>query len=119
MYSPTVRRLVAELPNQGRLPEAPSITVENPICGDVLELFIKTENGIITESRFQAAGCPAAIAAGAAITLMVQGKSTEVARQISVEQLIAFLEDLPSHKRHGAEMAIRALKSLISTPVGR
>jgi len=113
VYSPTVRRLVAELPNQGRLPDSASATVDNPICGDVLELYVKTENGVITESCFQASGCPAVIAAGAAITIMVKGKPIAVARQIEVGHLIDFLEQLPAHKRHGAEMAVRALRMII------
>ncbi|RPJ57222.1 MAG: iron-sulfur cluster assembly scaffold protein [Acidobacteria bacterium] len=113
VYSPTVRRLVAELPNSGRLPDAVSARVENPICGDVLELYLCVVDGRVSESRFQATGCPAAIAAGAAITIMIERKSVEAARQISVEQLLEFLEGLPPHKRHGAEMAVRALRQAL------
>jgi len=113
VYSPTVRRLVAELPNSGRLPGAVSATVENPICGDVLELYVSIADGCIAESRFQATGCPAAIAAGAAITILIQGQSVEAAQQITVEQLLEFLEQLPPHKRHGAEMAVRALREAL------
>lgn len=113
MYSPTVRRLVAELPNSGRFPGPASSRVENPICGDVLELYLSIDDGRITESRFQATGCPAAIAAGAAITILIEGKSVVEALQIGVEQLLEFLEGLPAHKRHGAEMAIRALQEAL------
>ncbi|MFB3905936.1 MAG: iron-sulfur cluster assembly scaffold protein [Acidobacteriota bacterium] len=109
MYSATVRRLVAELPNSGRLPGSPPARVENPICGDVLELYLSVADGRITGSRFQAAGCPAAIAAGAAITILIEGKSVAAAGKISVEEVLDFLEGLPPHKRHGAEMAVRAL----------
>ncbi len=113
MYSPTVRRLVAELPNSGRLSGCASSRVENPICGDVLELYVSVADGCIKASRFQATGCPAAIAAGAAVTILVQGKSLEGARLITVEQLLEFLEGLPPHKRHGAEMAVRALREAL------
>ncbi len=113
MYSPTVRRLVAELPNSGRLPGSACSRVENPICGDVLELYVSVADGCIAESRFQATGCPAAIAAGAAITILIEGKSVAAAQQISVEELLEFLEGLPPHKRHGAEMAVRALQQAL------
>ena len=113
MYSATVRRLVAELPNSGRLPGSASSRVENPICGDVLELYLSVDKGHVTESRFQATGCPAAIAAGAAITILTKEKSIEAARLITVEQLLDFLEGLPPHKRHGAEMAVRALQQAL------
>jgi len=113
VYSPTVRRLVAELPNSGRLSGVASSRVENPICGDVLELYVSVADGCIAEARFQATGCPAAIAAGAAITILSEGKSVEAARRITVEQLLEFLEGLPVHKRHGADMAVRALRQAL------
>lgn len=113
MYSSTVRRLVAELPNSGRLPGSASARVENPICGDVLELYLALADGRVAESRFQATGCPAAIAAGAAVTILIEGKSVEAALQLTVDHVLDFLEGLPPHKRHGAEMAVRALEEAL------
>ena len=81
-------------------------------------MYLSIDHGRITESRFQATGCPAAIAAGAAITILVEGKSVAAAQQISVEQLIDFLEGLPPHKRHGAEMAVRALQHALEKGAG-
>jgi NifU-like protein involved in Fe-S cluster formation len=117
VYSPTVRRLVAELPNSGHLPGSSPSRVTNPICGDALELYLILKDGHITESRFQASGCPAAIAAGAAITILAKGKSVAAAREIDVGQLLDFLEGLPAHKRHGAEMAVRALRQALDTAI--
>jgi NifU-like protein involved in Fe-S cluster formation len=79
----------------------------------VLELYVSIAGGQIAESRFQATGCPAAIAAGAAVTILIKGKSVGAAGQIDVDQLLDFLEGLPPHKRHGAEMAIRALREAL------
>jgi len=79
----------------------------------VLELYVSIVDGRIAESRFQATGCPAAIAAGAAVTILIQGQSVAAARKIDVEQVLDFLEGLPPHKRHGAEMAVRALREAL------
>jgi len=79
----------------------------------VLELYLSVADGCIAESRFQATGCPAAIAAGAAVTILVEGKSVAAAQQLCVDELLEFLGGLPAHKRHGAEMAVRALRQAL------
>lgn len=76
-------------------------------------MYLSIDNSRITESRFQATGCPAAIAAGAAITILVEGRSVAAAQHISVDELLEFLQGLPRHKRHGAEMAVRALQQAL------
>jgi NifU-like protein involved in Fe-S cluster formation len=114
MYSATVRRLIAELPNQGRLPDAVSGSAENQVCGDLVEIHLVVNSaGVVEQSRFQAGGCPAAIAAAAAVAVLVEGKSRQEAGAIGVEQVLEYLEGLPPHKRHGAEMAVRALRQAL------
>jgi NifU-like protein involved in Fe-S cluster formation len=114
MYSKTVRRLIAELPNQGRLPGGVFGTAENRVCGDLVEIHLAfNQSGVIEKSRFQAGGCPAAIAAAAAVAVMVETRSKEEAADLTVEQVLEYLEGLPAHKRHGAEMAVRALRQAL------
>jgi len=114
-YSPTVRRLVAELPNRGRLDGAAFARAENPVCPDTVELYLRIEGETVSAARFQADGCPAAIASAAAVTEIVAGKTRREALDLSVEQLVDYLGGLPEHKRHGAEIAVRALREAVST----
>jgi len=116
-YSLTVRRLVAEAPNRGRLDDAAFARVENPVCPDTLELYLRIKDGVIHAARFQADGCPAAIASAAAVTEIVEGMTCGEASRLSVDQLIEYLGGLPEHKRHGAEMAVRALREALGAGV--
>jgi len=113
-YSFTVRRLVSEAPNRGRLDDAAFARAENPVCPDTVELYLRIKDGVIHAARFQADGCPAAIAAAAAVTEIVGGKTCREASDLSVERLIDYLGGIPEHKRHGAEMAVRALREALA-----
>ena len=57
--------------------------VGNPVCGDIMELYIKVDNGIITDAKFKTFGCGAAIATSSMVTELVKGKSVEEALEIS------------------------------------
>lgn len=116
MYSEKVRQLVAELPNRGRLEGATaSHRAENPVCGDVTELQLRVESGRIEDCRFLALGCPAAVASAAGLTELVRGRSVDRCRQLSVDGLLDYLGGLPSHKRHGAELAVEVLRSALAS----
>jgi nitrogen fixation protein NifU and related proteins len=115
LYSETVRRLVAELPNHGKLPEAThSGRLENPVCGDVACLFLQVEQGRVSACRFQAQGCPGAIAAAAAVTLLATGKRVEDCLSITTDSVLSFLGGLPAHRVHGAELAIEVLRKALN-----
>ena len=115
MYSEHVRRLVAELPNSGPLEDRTHFArVENPVCGDILELSLRIEDRKVMACRFRASGCPAAIAASAAVTILTEGLTIEVCRAIDVQELLDYLGGLPSHKIHGAELALEALQKSLS-----
>ncbi len=110
MYSEKVKRLVAETPRRGDLPEAShSARGENPVCGDITRLQLKVEMGTVVDCRFQAVGCAAAIAAAAAVAELSLGKTAQQCRDMSVDDVVAFLDGLPRHKLHGAELAIETI----------
>jgi nitrogen fixation NifU-like protein len=96
--------------NPGRL-EAPDaeVTVENPACGDVLELSVQVESGTIAAIRFRAKGCVPAMACGSALTELVQGKSLAEARGLSPDALVQRVGGLPPASGHAAQLAIDAL----------
>ena len=87
--------------------------VGNPICGDVMELFIRVENGIITDAKFRTFGCGAAIATSSMVTELVKGKTIEEALRLSNDAVAEALGGLPPVKMHCSVLAEEALKSAI------
>lgn len=87
--------------------------VGNPMCGDIMELFIKVENGKITDAKFRTFGCGAAIATSSMVTEMVKGKTIEEALQLSNKAVAEALGGLPPVKMHCSVLAEDALKSAI------
>jgi nitrogen fixation NifU-like protein len=87
--------------------------VGNPVCGDIMELYIRVKDGIITEAKFKTFGCGAAIATSSMVTEMVKGKSIEEALKISNRAVTEALGGLPSVKMHCSVLAEEALKSAL------
>jgi len=87
--------------------------VGNPVCGDIMELYIKVDNGKIADAKFKTFGCGAAIATSSMVTEMVKGKSIEEALQISNRAVAEALGGLPAVKMHCSVLAEEALKSAI------
>ena len=87
--------------------------VGNPVCGDVMELFIKVENNIITDARFRTFGCGAAIATSSMVTELVKGKALEEALKISNKAVAEALGGLPPIKMHCSVLAEEALKAAV------
>lgn len=87
--------------------------VGNPVCGDIMELYIKVKDGIIVDAKFKTFGCGAAIATSSMVTEMVKGKSIEEALEISNKTVAEALDGLPPVKMHCSVLAEEALKSAI------
>ena len=116
MYSPAVLDHFKNPRNAGDLPGA-SVTVEvtNPVCGDIMQLSVRVEDGRIREARFKTRGCVTAIACGSLLTTLLVGKSFEEARRITPEQISRDLGGLPPATAHGAQLACDAVESLAQT----
>lgn len=101
--------------NCGEIPDANGIgNVGNAICGDVLRLYIKVEDGKIVDAKFKTFGCGAAISTSSMVTEMVKDKTIEEALQISNQAVTEALGGLPAIKRHCSVLAEEALKAAIS-----
>ena len=87
--------------------------VGNPICGDVMVLYIKVKEGIITDAKFKTFGCGAAIATSSMVTEMVKGKSVKDALEISNKAVAEALGGLPAIKMHCSVLAEEALRAAI------
>jgi nitrogen fixation NifU-like protein len=89
------------------------VRVENPACGDILELSIKVVGERIAEARFLAKGCVPAMACGSLITEMIAGKTIQEARGISKEDVVKEIGGLPSASGHAAQLAVDALRAAL------
>jgi len=114
-YSEKVMDHFAHPRNVGEMPDANGIgTVGNPVCGDIMKMFIKVENEIIVDARFQTFGCGAAIATSSISTEMIKGKSIQEALQLTNRAVAEALDGLPPVKMHCSLLAEEAVRSAIS-----
>jgi nitrogen fixation NifU-like protein len=114
MYSEKVMDLFRNPKNMGEIENPDGVgKVGNPKCGDMMELYIKVENDIITDVKFKTFGCAAAIATSSMITEMAIGKTLDEALEITRQDVADELEGLPPIKMHCSNLAADALKSAI------
>jgi nitrogen fixation NifU-like protein len=100
--------------NVGEIPDADGIgKVGNPQCGDVMWLYIKVKDNIITDIKFKTFGCGAAIATSSMITELARGKTLEEAKKISRQDVADSLDGLPPMKMHCSNLASDALRVAI------
>ena len=113
-YSTKVMEHFSSPHNVGEIENPSGVgSVGNPVCGDIMKLFIKVENDVIVDARFKTFGCGAAIATSSMVTDMVKGKTVEEALKISNAAVAEALGGLPKVKMHCSMLAEEALKSAI------
>jgi len=115
-YSDKVMEHFRNPHNVGEIPDASGIgNVGNPVCGDIMRLYIKVdENEIITDAKFKTFGCGAAIATSSMVTDLVRGKTVEEALKVSNRAVAEALGGLPKIKMHCSVLAEEALRSAIN-----
>jgi nitrogen fixation NifU-like protein len=100
--------------NVGEIPDADGVgTVGNPVCGDIMKMYIKVKDGIITDVKFKTFGCGAAIATSSMATEMIKGKTIEEALKLTNEAVAEALGGLPKVKMHCSVLAEQAVRSAI------
>lgn len=101
--------------NPGRLANATArVEAANPVCGDILELAVRVENGVIAEARFLCRGCTTSIACASFMTERLTGSTLAATRAITAEVISEALGGLPPATSHGAQLAADALHLLVS-----
>jgi nitrogen fixation protein NifU and related proteins len=101
--------------NAGDLPDADArARIENPACGDVLELALKLAGGHISDIRFRCKGCVPAMACASAITELAQAKSLDDARAIEREDVVRAVGGVPPASGHAAQLAVDALRAALN-----
>ena len=115
MYSEAVLDHFQNPRNAGTL-DAPAatISVENPVCGDIMELSVLMEAVRIVEARFRTRGCVTALACSSLLTELLCGKTPSEARAITSEQISEALGGLPPATMHGAQLARDAVQAVLA-----
>ena len=114
MYNDKVIEHFSNPKNVGEIEDASGVgLVGSEACGDIMKLFIKVENGVITEAKFKTFGCGAAIASSSVATEMIKGKTVDEALAITNKQVIEELGGLPPVKIHCSVLAEEALKAAL------
>lgn len=114
-YSKKVIQHFTRPHNQGKIKNPSGVgTVGNPVCGDLMKIYIKVDSkNIIKDIKFETLGCAAAIATSSMVTDLAKGKTTEEAKKISRSDVAGALEGLPPVKMHCSNLASDALKKAI------
>ena len=87
--------------------------IGNAVCGDIMKIYLKVDNGIITDVKFNTFGCGSAIATSSMATEMIKGKKVEEALALTNKAVVEALGGLPAHKIHCSVLAEEAVKAAI------
>lgn len=114
MYSDKVKEHFNDPQNMGELEDPDAVgEAGSPVCGDMMKLHLKVEDGRIDKIRFKTFGCAAAIASSSMITEMAKGKTLKEAYGITRDEVAEELNGLPDIKMHCSNLASDALKEAI------
>ena len=114
MYSEKVLDHFNNPRNVGEIPDANAVgRVGNPKCGDIMQMYLKIENGIIEDVKFKTFGCGAAIATSSMATEMVKGKTLKEALALTNKAVAEALDGLPPVKMHCSLLAEEAIHAAV------
>ena len=114
LYTETVMDHFTNPRNVGEIENADGVgEVGNAKCGDIMKMYLKIDNDVITDVKFETFGCGSAIASSSMATEMVKGKTVEEALAITNRQVVDALGGLPAHKLHCSVLAEESIKSAI------
>ena len=114
LYSEKVMDHFTHPRNVGEIPDADAVgEVGNAKCGDIMKIYMKIENDVIVDIKFQTFGCASAIATSSMATELIKGKRVEEALELSNKAVVEALDGLPPVKVHCSVLAEEAVKAAI------
>ena len=114
LYSEKVMDHFTHPRNVGIIDNADGVgEIGNAKCGDIMKMYLKVENNIITDVKFETFGCGSAIATSSMATEMIKGKSIDEALQLTNKAVAEALDGLPAHKMHCSVLAEEAIKAAV------
>ncbi len=115
MYSDKVMDHFTNPRNVGEIPDADGVgEVGNEKCGDIMKIYLKIDNNIITDVKFKTYGCGAAVATSSMATELIKGKPLEDAIKLTNKAVVEALDGLPPVKIHCSVLAEEAIKTAIA-----
>ena len=114
LYTDTVMDHFQHPRNVGSIENADAIgEVGNAKCGDIMKMYLKIQDNVITDVKFETFGCGSAIASSSMATEMIKGKTIDEALAVTNKQVVDALGGLPAHKLHCSVLAEEAIKSAV------
>ena len=114
LYSDKVMDHFQHPRNVGKIDDADGIgEVGNAKCGDIMRMYIKVKDGVITDCKFNTFGCGSAIATSSMATELIKGKPISEALELSNKAVVEALDGLPAHKIHCSVMAEEAVRAAV------
>ena len=114
LYSDKVMDHFQNPRNVGKMDDADGIgEVGNAKCGDIMRMYIKVEDGVITDCKFNTFGCGSAIATSSMATELIKGKPISEALELSNKAVVEALDGLPAHKIHCSVLAEEAVRAAV------
>lgn len=114
LYSKKVMDHFANPRNVGEIDDADGIgEVGNAKCGDIMKMYIKVDDDIITDCKFKTFGCGAAVATSSIATEMIKGKSVDDALKLTNKAVVEALDGLPPQKIHCSVLAEQAVQAAV------
>ena len=114
LYSDKVMDHFQHPRNVGKMDDADGVgEVGNAKCGDIMKMYIKVKDGIITDAKFNTFGCGSAIATSSMATELIKGKKVEDALELSNKAVVEALDGLPAHKIHCSVLAEEAVAAAV------
>ena len=114
LYSEKVMDHFTNPRNVGKIEDADGIgEVGNAKCGDIMKIYLKIENDIITDVKFNTFGCGGAIASSSMATELIKGKPVSEALELTNKAVAEALDGLPAHKMHCSVLAEEAIRAAV------
>ena len=114
LYSEVVMDHFMNPRNVGTIEDADGVgEVGNAKCGDIMKIYLKIENDVIVDVKFETFGCGSAIASSSMATEMIKGKPISEAMQLTNKAVAEALDGLPAHKLHCSVLAEEAIKNAL------
>ena len=114
LYSEKVMDHFRNPRNVGSIENADGVgEVGNAKCGDIMKIYLKIDNDVVTDVKFETFGCGSAIASSSMATEMIKGKTIDEALALTNKEVVEALGGLPAHKLHCSVLAEEAVKSAV------
>ena len=114
-YSKTAINYYINKPHMGQIPDADIISEMTGTCGDTMGIYIKMDNGVVGDAKYQVMGCAGAISAAMAVVDLIKGKDLDIARSIDDGTVYKVLQEIPVKKHHCIQLAVKTLHKALDT----